>query len=300
VEVFWTPATLGVKDLDGWGDHIAVLHNHQFGYQENRDGSPFLGLVVLFDDKHSPDKIHGQFHIGFRSWFAHYDRVNGNIGDYFNYECYCEWYGSFDAFNPISGSSPVALSSLDTKQGTEAAKTDLIDSVEDFLEAWYVRRNYTQFRTYIARENGFVAEARANKLGISPDLLIAGLFQEAFVPVPNQQAQIAAGLVDFIYSPPVSTRLHEIQPILDRTEQGNRLFSVFTKDQFPAGSVLPRTRPRDDAALFLFRVQQKYDLRVVIYVTKPHVGLVQETAVTYWIKQKDGAWKLAAYEGTDW
>jgi hypothetical protein len=300
VEVNWTQAALSLEQLPGWSDHIAVLHENQFGYEENRDGNPFLGLVVLFDEKHPPDKIHGQFHIGFRSWFAHYNRVNGNIDDYFNYECYCQWYGQFDAFKPASGASPLALASLDTNPTAGAAKSDLIDSVEDFLEAWYVRRNYSQFRSYIAQENAYEAEAKANKPRVSQDLLIAGLFHDAFIPVPQQQPQITGRLSDFIYSPLVSALGQEIRPTLDRREQGNRLFSVFTVDQFPPGGVVPRTRPRDDAALFLFRLRQKYELRVVIYVTEPDRGVLQETAVMYWIRQRDGAWKLAAYEGTDW
>src|SRR5882762_6560331 len=143
VEVNWTQAALSLEQLPGWSDHLAVLHQNQFGYEENRDGNPFLGLVVLFDEKHPLDKIPGQFHIGFRSWFAHYNRVNGNIGDYFNYECYCEWYGQFDGFKPASGASPLAMASLDTNQMAGAGKSDLMDSVEDFLEAWFVRRNYS-------------------------------------------------------------------------------------------------------------------------------------------------------------
>jgi hypothetical protein len=189
---------------------------------------------------------------------------------------------------------------LDTNRKVGAAKSDLIDSVEDFLEAWYVRRNYSQFRSYIAQDNAYEAEARASKVRDSKELLIAGLFHDAFTPTPQQQLPITGILGDFIQSPLISIRGQEIRPTLDRSEQGNRLFSVFAVDQFPPGSIVPRTRPRDDAALFLFRLRQKYNLRVVIYVTEPGKGLLEETAVMYWIQERDGAWKLAAYEGTDW
>src|SRR5207249_5363479 len=109
VELNWTSAALLMKDLPGWSDHIAVLHDHQFGYQENRDGNPFLGLVTLFDNQPPPGTLPGQFHIGFRSFFAHYSRVNGDIGDHFNYECYCDWYKQFDSFQPVSALSPTAI-----------------------------------------------------------------------------------------------------------------------------------------------------------------------------------------------
>jgi hypothetical protein len=84
-----------------WGVHLAVLHPGQYGYQENRDGNPFLGMVVLFDEKPAdPNKVTGQFHIGFRSFFGHYEAENGDIGNKANYQLYKQWYGPIPGFEP--------------------------------------------------------------------------------------------------------------------------------------------------------------------------------------------------------
>jgi len=101
-EVLWDKnAVTHFKKLPCWGTHIALLHPGQYGYQENRDGDPFLGLVVLFDENPAdPNQPGGQFHIGFRSFFGHYEPENGDIGNAENYQLYERWYGLVDSFLP--------------------------------------------------------------------------------------------------------------------------------------------------------------------------------------------------------
>jgi hypothetical protein len=102
VEVVWdTDAPSHFAKLPHWTEHIALLHPGQYGYQENRDENPFLGLVVLFDENPSnPSQPGGQFHIGFRSWFGHYEPENGDIVNPENYELYATWYGYIDSYVP--------------------------------------------------------------------------------------------------------------------------------------------------------------------------------------------------------
>ncbi len=180
VEVLWDPKALSQKDLPGWSKHIALLHKGQFGYQENRDHNPFLGLVVLFDKQHPVEVIHGQFHIGFRSWFAHYNLVNGNIGDRFNYACYQRWYSKFDDLQPSSEMGSAGVAAVTSLRENKAVRAPLEDAIQDFLESWYVKRDYSRFQSYIATENGFRAQIKSDKLSISQDQLEGGVFASAF------------------------------------------------------------------------------------------------------------------------
>jgi hypothetical protein len=62
IDVKWTPEAEQVfAGIKGWKPHLAWLHPGQHGFQENRNGNSFLGIVVLFDDDH---KTMGQFHVG--------------------------------------------------------------------------------------------------------------------------------------------------------------------------------------------------------------------------------------------
>jgi hypothetical protein len=101
-EVVWDQdAAAHFSKLKHWSEHFAILHPGQHGYQENRNGNPFLGMVVLFDDNpKDPAHVGGQFHIGFRSFFGHYEAVNGDIGDKSNYQLYKCWYGPIPGFEP--------------------------------------------------------------------------------------------------------------------------------------------------------------------------------------------------------
>ena len=102
-DVIWDKDTPErVKNLPHWSEHIALLHPGQHGYQENRDGNPFLGLVVLFDENSAnPTQTSGQFHIDFRSLFGHYEPENGDIGNPDNYKLFTSWYGNIDSFEPL-------------------------------------------------------------------------------------------------------------------------------------------------------------------------------------------------------
>jgi hypothetical protein len=101
-EVIWSKdAAAHFKGLPNWSEHLALLHPGQYGYQENRDGNPFWGIVVLFNkDPVDPNKVDGQFHIDFRSLFGHYEPENGDIGNKDNYQRYKSWYKSIGAFEP--------------------------------------------------------------------------------------------------------------------------------------------------------------------------------------------------------
>lgn len=102
IEVAWDKdAPSRFEKLPNWSEHIALLHPGQYGYQENRDGNPFLGLVVLFDENPAnPNQPTGQFHIGFRSFFGHYEPENGDIGNPDNYRLYARWHGYIGSFVP--------------------------------------------------------------------------------------------------------------------------------------------------------------------------------------------------------
>ena len=101
-EVVWSKdAAAHFKSLPNWCEHIALLHPGEFGYQEDRDGNPFWGIVVLFDkDPADPTKVAGQFHIDFRSAFGHYEAENGDIGNRDNYQRYRLWYGPIGTYEP--------------------------------------------------------------------------------------------------------------------------------------------------------------------------------------------------------
>jgi predicted HicB family RNase H-like nuclease len=100
--VVWSKdAAAHFRELPGWSEHLALLHPGQYGYQENRDGNPFWGIVVLFNQAPTdPNKVDGQFHIDFRSAFGHYEPENGDIGNKDNYQRYKIWYGPIGAFEP--------------------------------------------------------------------------------------------------------------------------------------------------------------------------------------------------------
>jgi hypothetical protein len=99
----------------GWGSHVSLLHPGMHGYQQNRDGDPFLGIVVLFSDANITI---GQFHIGFRTGFGHYFPNNGNIAT--NYGEYCDWFGTIEGYNGNCGGASNYLNVQDPLRATGA------------------------------------------------------------------------------------------------------------------------------------------------------------------------------------
>jgi hypothetical protein len=76
-----------------WGKHASQLHPGYHGYNQNKAGDPFLGIVTLFCDH---DASKGQIHIDLRDTFGHYLPDNANIAK--NYREYCAWYGKIDGY----------------------------------------------------------------------------------------------------------------------------------------------------------------------------------------------------------
>ena len=186
------------------------------------------------------------------------------------------------------------------------AQADIQQTVQQFLQAWYVdKKPASELKSYIAKDNGFhlaalsptgrpLTEARADPV----DQLFAG----AFVKVPiGAEFLPPKTLSDAIEYPPAkrpSTARTSGRPSCLTSSQ----FAICTPDQLPKGAVLPATQPsgKDPVANFLWHLTQAYKgkLYVVLYTTKG-AGLLRETAILYWIEEGD-AWKLAAFEGTNW
>jgi len=298
VWVAWRRDALDI--LKRWGKHISVLHPGQFGYQENRDGNPFLGIVALFDEEHPPEYIRGQFHIGFRSWFGHYHAANGNVGDRFNYACYRQWYGTFDNFKPTSQFKIATLAPAIKPSAKEPLMNGLGSAARDFIEKWYVNRDFDGFRGYVALDNGFRAQVSAERLRVSSESIIAGIFADAFSLTSLQEAP-TRNIENFVYYPGAWMGNLPLRPLeIERSSDGQPLFAVFDPVALPPGSVLPPDMPRDDAAKFLYRTAKRHPVRIIVYVTKANAGLNPEVVISYWIEETKGQWRLAAFRGTDW
>jgi len=106
LEVKWgAGAKVAFQHAWEWGQHFSILHPGEGGYQQNKNGDPFLGIVVLFGDT---DPRQGQFHIGFRGFPGHYFADNGNIAK--NYASYCSWYGEIKGYASCpTGSAVIAF-----------------------------------------------------------------------------------------------------------------------------------------------------------------------------------------------
>jgi hypothetical protein len=310
IEVNWSPkADDAFKSLNGWGLHIAWLHSGQYGFQENRNGNPFLGLVVLFEEK-NPQA--GQFHIDFRSWFAHFFPNNGNIAK--NYKRYCRWYGRIDGYPETCQSSGqefdwrTARLSDSAKSSDTFPSSNLRETVRDFLSEWYVRQNLDGLDRFIAKDNAAYALAER---GILPDGVVrshwATLFSQAFeegpgadrVPeLPNAITYQEPSLPKFV--PPL--KYENENPAADH-------FAILAPDSTAETALLPSERVNSDqmdpAAQFLRHLKLTYrtkdlehnKLFIVVYATAG-TGLLKEGVVQYWI-QESGTWKLAAFQGTD-
>lgn len=96
LEVTWTAQSdHAFRNASNWSVHIPVFHSGQHGYQQNKNGDPFLGLVVLFGND---DQTKGQFHVGMRGFPGHFFPDNGNVAK--NYQKYSDWYGPIDGYDP--------------------------------------------------------------------------------------------------------------------------------------------------------------------------------------------------------
>jgi hypothetical protein len=312
VETNWQPSAPNqFKHATGWSKHIAILHKGQYGYQENRDGDPFLGLVVLFDKKPSPRT--GQFHVDFRSWFAHYCPDNGNIA--VNYDEYVEWYGKLPGYSPLfrfvfkdlaeKKFSPNTIGP-DTSNSSEACSGDITKAVQTFLTTWYVERNFVGLLDFVARDNVYNAANLENLEVRGPSDLWLRLFSDAFESSSTKVSKLENILQ---FQEPVfedtDTKLRYLNR--EAVASGSATFGIIEPDSLPSGSLFASLSATDSErehwnvqARFLDHLREAYHSKiyVVMYaVTGP--GLVHETAILYWIKEGD-CWKISAFQGTDW
>lgn len=188
------------------------------------------------------------------------------------------------------------------------AQADIRQTVQSFLQAWYVdRKGPEELKSYIARDNGFnltqtapspnapVTAARADPV----NQLFTGAFTQA--PIGSEAVRLKSLSEAIEYSPAKKP------PTMRRkTTSGNCMTSlelaICKPDQLPKGTVLPAAKPsgNDPIANYLWHLSQAYKnkLYIVLYSTKG-AGLLRETAILYWIQEGD-SWKLAAFKGTNW
>ena len=236
------------KHATGWSKHIAILHKGQYGYQENRDGDPFLGLVVLFDKKPSPRT--GQFHIDFRSWFAHYCPDNGNIA--VNYDEYVEWYGKLPGYSPLfkfvfkdlakTEFSPNGIGT-NTFSSSNACSSDITKAVQTFLTTWYVERNFVGLLDFVARDNVYDA-ANLENLGVrAPSDLWLRLFSDAFESSSSKVSKLENILQ---FQEPVfedtDTKLRYLNR--EAVASGSATYGIIEPDSLPSGSLFALYRQR--------------------------------------------------------
>jgi hypothetical protein len=301
IQVAWLKdADKNFKSVQNWSGHISWLHPGQFGYQENRDGFPTLGIVVLFN-KNQADV--GQFHVGFRT-FGHYGADNGNVGK--NYKTYCRWYGEINGYLPCGTEAALDWTSVNK---TEEHKPDLSQAsletvVREFLRVWYISQNMDDLFSFVAHDN-------AVNWSMSRGVLPKGIertewdriFAQAFVEGPGTARFY--GLENAIrVSRPSALELSDT-----KQQTVGELFTILP----PTGIVARSYFPPDDlpdnqldaAARFLNHLKHDYfsansdqnRLSLVVFVNKGE-GLIKEACVLYWIKEDD-KWKLAAFQGTD-
>jgi hypothetical protein len=295
------------KNVPGWSKHIAILHKGQYGYQENREGDPFLGLVVLFDKKPDPKK--GQFHIDFRSWFAHYCPDNGNIAA--NYDEYVAWYDKIPGYSPLFrfAFKDLARKDLvgpDNRRTPSGCSSDIRDAVNSFLTKWYVERDFPRLLEFVARDNIYNA-ANLENLGVrsSSDLwlrLFSDAFESSSARVSTLQHVLQFSEPDFGDTDTVLRYRNQ-----EEVKSGSARYAIVEPESLPSGSLFAPAQAADAErarwnlqARFLNHLRESYHskLYVVMYAVIGS-GLVHETAIQYWIKEGD-CWKISAFQGTDW
>jgi hypothetical protein len=185
------------------------------------------------------------------------------------------------------------------------AQADIQPAVRAFLQAWYVdKKSPDELKSFVAKDNGFnltpAAPSKAPLTAARADPVRA-LFAGAFVSVPvGMRYEPPKTLGDAIEFPPAKA-----PGAMTMSSQGAIIsseFAIYKPEALPKGSVLPVRKPsgNDPVANYLYHLTQAYKgtLYVVIYATKG-AGMLQETAVTYWIPE-NGVWKLAAFMGANW
>ena len=134
-------------------------------------------LVVLFSQN---DSKKGQFHIGFADIPDHYSaEENSNIQK--NYADYCEWYGeirpyqhcppppplpALNAAELLAPPPPAALAAEargPILSATAQERNNLRETVQQFLNAWYVQADYARLDGFIARDNMLSQTAPASE-----------------------------------------------------------------------------------------------------------------------------------------
>jgi hypothetical protein len=294
LEVNWAANTSNIiAGIPGWSEHISWLHPGQFGFQENREGNPFLGLVVLFG-KDNP-KV-GQFHIGFRSGFSHYFADNGNISK--NYNRYRTWYGAINGYGPRATLAESTGFDWRAEQMTSASPSDnIVDTVRSFLTEWYVQQNIDNLSRFVAADNAMEALSAEGLLPKgSKGARWIDLFLDAFSERRALTVHIESLSAAVEYREPSGSHFSYLNdPARDhfaviRPTSATEMF--FPPDSLPVDKMDPEAR-------FLKRLRREYAdrLNLVVYVTKSE-GLVNEGNILFWIKE-NGVWKLSAFQGTD-
>ena len=309
VEVNWVSnADKGFKTAPGWSSHNALLHPGQYGFQENRDGNPFLGIVVLFDTDNPKT---GQFHIGFRSGFSHYFADNGNIAK--NYGHYCQWYGRINGYTQQCASDTIkfdwrSVRPEDMRNTVDETSVSLRDTVRRFLTEWYVKQNIDALGQFVAKDNAVRALIAA---GYLPE----GTFHARWSDIFSEAFEGGPGAVHFSelanaieYRQPNLPEV--VTPLLHLNDHpSDDHFAIIAPQPpanlmyFPADDVT--NEEMDSSSRFLRHLKQEYvgqnpdegNLQLVIYTTIGP-GLLHEGCVLYWIKET-GRWRLAAFQGTD-
>lgn len=216
-------------------------------------------------------------------------------------------------FRFIAGS---VLASLLIVPLSARAQADAQKTVREFLQAWYVdRKSPEDLKSYVARDNGFnVGRSQAKgPVALAQQEPVNELFTGAFTKgTIRSESALPQTLGEMIeYAP--AKKLQAIAGANPKPKQASKQyqpncamaseeFAVCKPEELPRGTVLPGSKPlsSDALAMYLWHLSQDYKgkLYVVLYSTKG-AGLLRETAIQYWI-QEDGAWKLAAFKGTNW
>lgn len=181
-------------------------------------------------------------------------------------------------------------------------QSDIQSAVRAFLQAWYVdKASPEQLKSFVAKDNGFQSPPPASgpvtARRVDP---MSQLFSGAFAPpkVGERPAPPPKTLSDAIEYPSAKNRTARTNPGDIVTNE----FAIYNPKSLPKGSYLPTKKPAsaDPVATFLYHLTQAYPgkLYVVLYTVKG-ANMLQEAVVTYWI-QENGAWKMAAFMGTDW